>query len=50
MTKTYMFGQFVDVQTRVVLRPIRHLSTDLRSRHLFARWDRLTRRWIRRTR
>lgn len=29
----------------VELRPIRHLSTDLRDHHLVARWHRLCRRW-----
>jgi hypothetical protein len=43
---TYAYGLFCD-KRKVKVRLIRHLGMDIRDRHLLARWDRLTRRWIR---
>jgi hypothetical protein len=44
---TYRYGLLPLKVPRVTLRPIAHLSTDLRDHHLRARWERLVRRWAR---
>jgi hypothetical protein len=47
MSHVYHFGLMPTKTPRVTLRPLRHLSTDIRDHHLIARWKRLCRRWMR---